>query len=373
MHPSPDDTPSTPPHASSSPPQTSTALSSPPPRRACCGCASGCFPTSPTPRSRCCGGSSLYRASRPRCARTQRRRGRQRRGRREAPPYALASAASLWPAARALSPPPAPFTHRRPVPFTHPPGGVGQRRGHRRRNAGAGAGAAEGSAARPPGQPRGAPPPPPPAPPAGPLGVTGCPSFQLPACGRLLWPTPPISGPLNPHPQKAASPYIKAQWAWASVCNLTKMTSVKREAFPISFEVRPPTPPGVVASTRAAACAADGVRCARAGGAPPLPGASRRPRPARRFDPWTRTRRWSVSCARRWPLAARPPPLAAAQPPTPPPHPPPLQALAWIVREALTPLNFVLAVEAAVWFVERAAAEHPDLKVGRGPPRQGWA
>jgi hypothetical protein len=229
------------------------------------------------------------------------------------------------------------------------------------------------SLAAPPRPAWGAPPPPPPAPPAGPLGVTGCPSFQLPACGRLLWPTPPISGPLNPHPQKAASPYIKAQWAWASVCNLTKMTSVKREAFPISFEVRPPTPPGVVASTRAAACAADGVRCARAGGAPPLPGASRRPRPARRFDPWTRTRRWSVSCARRWPLAARPPPLAAAQPPTPPPHPPPLQALAWIVREALTPLNFVLAVEAAVWFVERAAAEHPDLKVGRGPPRQGWA
>jgi len=41
----------------------------------------------------------------------------------------------------------------------------------------------------------------------------------------------------TPHPQ-AASPHIKAQWAWASVCNLIKMTSVKREAFPISLEVR---------------------------------------------------------------------------------------------------------------------------------------
>ncbi|KIY92709.1 hypothetical protein MNEG_15254 [Monoraphidium neglectum] len=37
-------------------------------------------------------------------------------------------------------------------------------------------------------------------------------------------------------------------------------------------------------------------------------------------------------------------------------------ALSWVVREALTPLNYVLAVEAAVWFVERAAAEHPAMK-----------
>ena len=39
------------------------------------------------------------------------------------------------------------------------------------------------------------------------------------------------------------------------------------------------------------------------------------------------------------------------------------QALSWVVQEALTPLNFVLAADAAVWFVERAAAEHPAVKV----------
>ncbi len=52
------------------------------------------------------------------------------------------------------------------------------------------------------------------------------------------------------------------------------------------------------------------------------------------------------------------------------PHPPKNKpkALSWVVNEALTPLNFVLAVEATVWFVERAAAEHTDLQVGR----KGW-
>ena len=35
---------------------------------------------------------------------------------------------------------------------------------------------------------------------------------------------------------QAASPHIRAQWAWAGVCNLIKMTSVKREAFPISLQ-----------------------------------------------------------------------------------------------------------------------------------------
>jgi hypothetical protein len=45
-----------------------------------------------------------------------------------------------------------------------------------------------------------------------------------------------------------------------------------------------------------------------------------------------------------------------------------------VVREALTPLNYVLAVEAAVWFVERAAAEHPAMKVCvlRGGGGDGW-
>ena len=38
------------------------------------------------------------------------------------------------------------------------------------------------------------------------------------------------------------------------------------------------------------------------------------------------------------------------------------QALSWVVREALTPLNYVLAAEAVVWFVERAATEHPATK-----------
>eukprot|EP00877_Chromochloris_zofingiensis_P013112 jgi/Chrzof1/8054/UNPLg00099.t1 len=72
---------------------------------------------------------------------------------------------------------------------------------------------------------------------------------------------------------KVASPHIRQQWAWASVCNLIKMTSVRPEAFPIS-----------------------------------------------------------------------------------------LQALDWVVHEAMTPLNYVLAMEATVWFVERAALEHPDHK-----------
>lgn len=79
---------------------------------------------------------------------------------------------------------------------------------------------------------------------------------------------------------KVASPHIRQQWAWASVCNLIKMTSVRPEAFPIS-----------------------------------------------------------------------------------------LQALDWVVHEAMTPLNYVLAMEATVWFVERAALEHPDHKVGDS----GWS
>lgn len=33
---------------------------------------------------------------------------------------------------------------------------------------------------------------------------------------------------------QVASPHIKAQWAWASACNLIKMTSVRPEAFPVS-------------------------------------------------------------------------------------------------------------------------------------------
>lgn len=37
---------------------------------------------------------------------------------------------------------------------------------------------------------------------------------------------------------RAAAPHIRAQWAWAGALNLLKMTSVKREAFPISLEVR---------------------------------------------------------------------------------------------------------------------------------------
>lgn len=72
-----------------------------------------------------------------------------------------------------------------------------------------------------------------------------------------------------------ASPHIKAQWAWASACNLIKMTSVRPEAFPVSLE-----------------------------------------------------------------------------------------ALRWVVSHNLTPLNYVLALEASVWFIERAALEHPKSKVG---------
>lgn len=69
------------------------------------------------------------------------------------------------------------------------------------------------------------------------------------ACvGRCIVASPPppkINAPVTsrkrpfPTPQ-AASPHIRAQWAWASVLNLTKMTSVKREAFPVSYEARRP-------------------------------------------------------------------------------------------------------------------------------------
>ncbi|WIA18254.1 hypothetical protein OEZ85_009722 [Tetradesmus obliquus] len=72
---------------------------------------------------------------------------------------------------------------------------------------------------------------------------------------------------------QVASPHIKAQWAWASACNLIKMTSVRPEAFPVSLE-----------------------------------------------------------------------------------------ALRWVVMHSLTPLNYVLALEASVWFIERAALEHTKLK-----------
>jgi hypothetical protein len=40
-----------------------------------------------------------------------------------------------------------------------------------------------------------------------------------------------------------------------------------------------------------------------------------------------------------------------------------LEALRWVVLHSLTPLNYVLALEASVWFIERAALEHPKLKV----------
>lgn len=46
----------------------------------------------------------------------------------------------------------------------------------------------------------------------------------------------------------AAAPHIRAQWAWAGALNLLKMTSVKREAFPISLEVRA----GAIGSARQA-------------------------------------------------------------------------------------------------------------------------
>jgi hypothetical protein len=39
-----------------------------------------------------------------------------------------------------------------------------------------------------------------------------------------------------------------------------------------------------------------------------------------------------------------------------------LEALRWVVLHSLTPLNYVLALEASVWFIERAALEHPKLK-----------
>ena len=43
-----------------------------------------------------------------------------------------------------------------------------------------------------------------------------------------------------------------------------------------------------------------------------------------------------------------------------------LEALTWMVHEALTPLNYVHAIEAAVWFVERSTLEHPNQKVSVG-------
>jgi hypothetical protein len=47
-----------------------------------------------------------------------------------------------------------------------------------------------------------------------------------------------------------------------------------------------------------------------------------------------------------------------------------LEALRWVVLHSLTPLNYVLALEASVWFIERAALEHPKLKVGSGDSEQ---
>lgn len=44
-----------------------------------------------------------------------------------------------------------------------------------------------------------------------------------------------------------------------------------------------------------------------------------------------------------------------------------LEALWWVVLHNLTPLNYVLALEASIWFIERAAMEHPKQKV-----RAGW-
>jgi hypothetical protein len=41
-----------------------------------------------------------------------------------------------------------------------------------------------------------------------------------------------------------------------------------------------------------------------------------------------------------------------------------LEALWWVVLHNLTPLNYVLALEASIWFIERAAMEHPKDKVG---------
>jgi hypothetical protein len=40
-----------------------------------------------------------------------------------------------------------------------------------------------------------------------------------------------------------------------------------------------------------------------------------------------------------------------------------LEALWWVVLHNLTPLNYVLALEASIWFIERAAMEHPKQKV----------
>jgi hypothetical protein len=36
-----------------------------------------------------------------------------------------------------------------------------------------------------------------------------------------------------------------------------------------------------------------------------------------------------------------------------------------VVLHNLTPLNYVLALEASIWFIERAAMEHPKDKVRR--------
>jgi hypothetical protein len=42
-----------------------------------------------------------------------------------------------------------------------------------------------------------------------------------------------------------------------------------------------------------------------------------------------------------------------------------LEALGWLVAEGLGPLNYVHALEAGVWLVERAAETSPALKVRR--------
>lgn len=53
--------------------------------------------------------------------------------------------------------------------------------------------------------------------------------LPLAACGDVCSPSAAAAAVMQ-----VASPHIKAQWAWASACNLIKMTSVRPEAFPVS-------------------------------------------------------------------------------------------------------------------------------------------
>jgi hypothetical protein len=144
---------------------------------------------------------------------------------------------------------------------------------------------------------------------------------------------------------KGCALHIQHQWAWAGVCNLLKMTAIRWGAWPACCRMLLPCcchPCCTVIGIAAAICPAP----------PVCPPPHLHTRTRTRTHTGTRTRTHARTHVAH----------VAHLPRRPEAFPTSFEALQWVVNECLTPLNYLLAMEACGWFVERAALEHTERK-----------